>query len=276
MGLRSELLALAEQACEEFSVAPVSRIFMPEPTPSPERDSEFGIVALEDGAAGLYYAWMGDSQKGMNRRHRVEDYLGHSPAKLLQLYSREHEADRSLGMAALNAISQSVFQQAGMKLPDAGDSMGELDVQEGDHVGMVGYFPSLVRRLLAAGIKVTVIEKKTHLLKQEHNLVMSPDPAALEGCSRVLCTASTLLNDTIDEILAHCGDAGVINIIGPTAGFIPDPLFQAGVSAIGGSQLVDVNLAIERVSHKQGLGSAARKYLLKREDYCGYSGLARL
>ncbi len=275
MGLRNELINLAERACQDFEVPAVTRIFMPEPTPSPERDSEFGIVALEDGSAGLYYAWMGDSQKGMNTRYRVDDYLGHSPSRLLQLCSRDHEADRSLGMAALNAISQSVFRQAGMQLPDAGDSMGELDLHEGDHIGMVGYFPSLVRRLTAEGIRVTVIEKKTHLLKQENNLVMSSDPAALKSCSRVLSTASTLLNDTIDEILAHCGNADVINVIGPTAGFIPDPLFQAGVSAVGGSQIVDVDLAIERISQKLGLASAARKYLLKREDYPGFSRLIR-
>ena len=87
---------------------------MPEPTPSPNRDSEFGIVVLEDGSAGLYYAWMGEAQKGMNQRYHVDDFIGSSPLDMLRLYQGQHEADRSLGMAAINAISQSVFRQAGL------------------------------------------------------------------------------------------------------------------------------------------------------------------
>lgn len=246
---------------------------MPEPSPSPDRDSEFGIVVLEDSAAGLYYAWMGDEQKGMNERYQVEDFIGRAPLELVQLYRSEHEADRSLGMAALNAISQSVFRQAGTKLPDAGSSMGELDAKAGDHIGMVGFFPSLVRRLQAQQIQVTVIEKKTHLLREEEFLTMTTDPAALLDCNKILSTAATTLNESIDEILDYCSNAEIMVVVGPTTGFIPDPLFQRGVSAVGGSEIVNVDLAIERMANKEGLGDAARKYLLKSQAYEGIASL---
>ena len=273
MEIRNELIELLLHVNEVVDVPAVSRIFMPEPTPSPDRDSEFGIVVLEDGSAGLYYAWMGEAQKGMNQRYHVDDFIGSSPLDMLRLYQGQHEADRSLGMAAINAISQSVFRQAGLSLANAEGSMGALEITDDDHVGMVGYFPSLVRRLTEKGIRVTVIEKKKHLLHQGTKLVMTADPAALQSCTKVMSTASTLLNDTLDEILSCCGNASLVNLIGPTAGFLPDPLFHRGVSAIGGSQIVDVELAIRNISEKKGLGPAARKYLLKREDYPGFAGL---
>jgi len=88
-----------------------------------------------------------------------------------------------------------------------------------------------------------------------------------------LSTASTLLNDSLDDILAHCTAAEVLVVVGPTAGFLPDPLFSRGVSAVGGSEIVDVALATERISRKQGLGDAARKYLLRAQGYPGAAAL---
>lgn len=274
MSIREELLALAGRACEQYSIPVVERIFMPEPRPSPERDSEFGIVVLEDDSAGLYYAWLGDAQKGMNERYAPGEFIGQSPLKLVEFYKSDDEADRSLGMAAINAISQSVMRQAGISLPDAGSSMGELDVRAGDRVGMIGFFPSLVRRLQAMQVQVTVIERKQHLLREEEYLRMTMDPAALRRCNKVLSTASTLLNDSLDEILGFCTLAERIVVVGPTAGFLPDPLFSRGVSAIGGSQIVDTRLAIARMGQDQGMGDAARKYLLRKENYpgCGING----
>ena len=266
-GIRSELIDLVAVASEKFEIPPIQQLYMPEPRPSPDKDSEFGIVALEDNSAGLYYAWMGESQKGMNQRYRVQDFIGKHPLQLVELYRSEDEADRSLGMAALNAISQSVFRQSKCELPAAADSLGELELKAGDHLGMVGFFPSLVRKLQQRQVKVTVIEKKQHIIDAHTDLDISADLARLVDCNKVLSTASTLLNDSLDEVLEVCSSAEGIVLVGPTAGFLPDPLFKRGVKAIGGSQLVDVPLAIERLSHEQGLGNTARKYLLRASAY---------
>jgi uncharacterized protein (DUF4213/DUF364 family) len=266
-GIRSELIELIRRASTKFEIPLIREIFMPEPTPSADRDSEFGIVVLEDMSAGLYYAWMGESQLGMNQRYSVEGFVGQHPLQLLDLYKSDDEADRSIGLAAVNAISQSVFRQSHFELPAAADSMGQLDLQTGDHLGMVGFFPSLVRKLSAQNIQLTVIEKKKHLIETNKDVHITADVSELNNCNKVLSTASTLLNDSLDEVLAHTKAAEIIVVVGPTAGFLPDPLFARGVSAIGGSQIIDVDKAIHRLSNKQGLGDAARKYLLTNELY---------
>ncbi len=267
MSIRSELIELVKQACLKYEIPVIGQIFMPEPTPSPDRDSEFGIVVLEDQAAGLYYAWMGDSQKGMNQRYKVEEFIGLHPLQVVDLYRSDDEADRSIGLAAVNAISQSVFRQSQLEIPTAADSIGELDLQPGDHLGMVGFFPSLVRKLTEQNIQLTIIEKKSHLIDSNKEVNMTSDPGELKNCNKILSTASTLLNDSLDEILACSKEAEIIVVLGPTAGFLPDVLFARGVSAIGGTQIVDINTAIHRLSSKQGLGDAARKYLLRKSTY---------
>ncbi|NKB35910.1 MAG: hypothetical protein GKR93_01905 [Gammaproteobacteria bacterium] len=265
MGIRSDLIDLINRVSAKFEIPVIQQIFMPEPTPSPDRDSEFGIVVLEDQSAGLYYAWMGESQVGMNQRYKVEEFIGLHPLQVVELYRSDDEADRSIGLAAVNAISQSVIRQSRIELPSAADSMGELDLQPGDHLGMVGFFPSLVRKLTAENIQLTIIEKKKHVIESHTDLNMTSETSALRHCNKILSTASTLLNDSLDEVLAHSKAAEIVVVVGPTAGFLPDPLFARGVSAIGGSQIVDVEIAIQRLSRKQALGDAARKYLLRNK-----------
>ncbi len=66
--VKTELLPLCESAARNLNLPLIKKVFMPEPRPSPDKDSEFGIVVLEDGSSGLYYAWMSEAQNGMNGR----------------------------------------------------------------------------------------------------------------------------------------------------------------------------------------------------------------
>ena len=58
-------------------------------------------------------------------------------------------------------------------------------------------------------------------------------------------------------------------MIGPTAGFFPDPLFARGISAIGGSEIRAAEQARQRLSTNQGLGESARKVLISKPAYPG-------
>ena len=269
MSVKAELLNLVETVAEQVELPLVDWVYIPEPDPGPGRHTEFGIVTLRDGSAGLYYAWLGASQKGMGSRYEPEQFNGRHPVELARYCAGDDEADCSLGLAAINAITRHVFRTAGFTPMDAPDSMGILDITAADHVGMVGYFPSLVKRLRNNGIRLTVIEKKPQFHKQQENFLVSADPQSLEGCTKVMITASTLLNNSIDEVLEYSRRAQKRVMIGPTAGFFPDPLFARGISSIGGSEIRFPDLARQRLSVNQGLGESARKFLLSAPDYPG-------
>ena len=84
-----------------------------------------------------------------------------------------------------------------------------------------------------------------------------------------MITASTLLNNSIDEVLEYSRAAQRRVMIGPTAGFFPDPLFERGISAIGGSEISSPEMARQRLSANLGLGESVRKFLLSAPDYPG-------
>ena len=269
MPVKSDLTGLVEQISTMVDLPVVARIYIPEPRPHENEHTEFGVVVLADNSAGLYYAWLGDSQKGMNRRYQAEDYLGRSPLLLAQLFNSNDEADCSLGLAAINAITQSVFRRVNIVPQTAANSLGCLAIEEGDHVGMVGYFPSLVRKLEQQDVHLTIIEKKAHFLEMQGFFQVSDDPGQLAQCNKVLCTASTLLNNSIDEVLDCCNNAEKIAVIGPTASFFPDPLFQRNVDVVGGTLINDADLAIINLHKGAGLAESGSKYVLEKEKYRG-------
>lgn len=274
MRILSELLEQTRTIAGAFDVPRIRRVYIPEPQPHENRHTEFGVVELEDGAAGLYYAWLGDSQKGMDKHFRAEEFSGAASMKMVRLLESDNDADRSLGMATINAVTQSFYRRSGYRPETADDSMGALAPDTEDHIGMVGYFPSLVDRLSQEGLRVTVIEKKTRFADTGgERITVTDSPEYLKQCNKILCTASTLLNDSIDEILANCEQAETIVIVGPTAGFFPDPLFDRNVTAVGGTEILDAEAAIDNLRNDRGLAGSARKYLIRRNNYPGVDTL---
>lgn len=234
---------------------------MPEPQPDPARDAEFGLIELTDGSCGLYYAWLGDSQRGMSQRFEAGSLGGAEPLTIAALYADEDEGARSLGLAAINAITVSVWRCTGFVPPTAISSFG-FEVQPGEHLGMVGNFPSLVRQALARGARVTVLERKAHMVRSAPNLEITLDPLALRDCRKVLITAATLINDTLDDMLGTLASDAQVTMVGPTAGCFPDPLFARGIQAVGGTLVIDSAAAYARLVRGAKLEDSARRFLL--------------
>ena len=216
--IAGELVAMARETLARIDVPPISRVVLPRARPVGEQDADFGLIALRDGSTGVFYAWLGETMLRLSESVKVEDLHGVDLADLVEGYPSPDPAEAAIGLGAIAAISQHVFRRAGLQLPPASGSMAGLDVGVHDHVGMVGLFPSLVKRLRARGVRLTVIEQRTDLVQREDRFEVSLDPRRLADCTRVLCTASTLLNHSLEGILEHCGRAGRIALIGPTAG----------------------------------------------------------
>lgn len=273
--VKSDLLQLARRAGAAVELPLVRQIYIPEPDTG-QSHTEFGVIILADGSAGLYYAWLGESQQGMSHRYREQEFIGKSPLELVRLYEGGAEADCSIGLAAISAITQCIYRRAGYILKQAGNTMGNLDFQAGDHIGMVGFFPSLVKRLRERGIRLTVIEKKTKFMESGSLVNVTPDPEKLTGCNKVIITAATLLNNSIDSLLEYTPNAKQTVVVGPTAGFFPDPLFSRGVTAMGGSEIIQPDSLIDRLKNDQGMGEAAQKYLIDGDDYPGFDKLLNI
>ncbi len=273
MGTATDILAMIEQVDAEIELPRIGRVWIPEPAIAADKDAEFGVIALEDGSVGLFYAWLGESQAGISARYDAAALAGQPAIELARYFAGDDDIARSVGLATINAITQSLFTRAGYEPPVATSSMAGLHLRSSDHLGMIGYFPSLVREAGTLGIRTTVVERKAHLLRETERCVVTLDPSRLADCTTVICTAATLINDTLDNMLTYCTSADVIAVLGPSASFPPEPLFARGVGIVGGSRINDAAAAIATQQAGAGLRGCSRRYVIER---CGWPGTTTL
>jgi uncharacterized protein (DUF4213/DUF364 family) len=265
--IRRWLVEAAQRIDAALGPAHVRRIVLPPLVEKPGKEGEFCAVQLDDGAVGLSFAILGDTlaalHAGASRRERMH------AMELVRGYAEGDLAARTLGLAAINALTRRLYLRAGF-VPDASvDSFGSLALAAGDRLGMVGHFTPLIREARALGVPVTVLELRPELLREEPGLVVTLDAKRLAGCNKIVSTSTLLLNDTFEQVSAAWNGADAVALVGPSAGCPPDALFAAGVSAVGTIWVVDAPALLERIGAGEKWSGAAKKVTLTGERYPG-------
>lgn len=277
MSVATDLLHLTRQVAGRIGLPPVTQIVAPPAAPGPGIESEFGLVVLADGSAGFFFALLGDTlqrlQARLQRPGGGPDAAGHCAPALAAAIESGDAVERAVALGAICAATQHLFRRAGLRPGAAANSLGGGAFSADDHVGMVGLFPSLARRLRDQGVRLTVLELRADKLERGPRFQVTLDPQQLRHCNTVLCTASTLINGTLDEVLQHCTGAERITLIGPSASCFPDPLFRRGIQVVGGAAVTDTGALLARLARSEGWGDTVQRYTLEAEDYPGTNSL---
>jgi uncharacterized protein (DUF4213/DUF364 family) len=154
-------------------------------------------------------------------------------------------------------------------IDSATDSVGLLSVSPGDKVGMVGLFFPLIETINNTKANLVIIEKKERLIQEFPELPITLDASELSTCNKILCTSTTILNNSLDEILTHCSSDALVSIIGPTAGYFPDPLFARGVDIVGGRVVKDGPRFLQLLEKRERWGDATEKTCFQKDTYSG-------
>lgn len=276
MTFATDLIAELERATAGHSIPRVRALHLPPPEAAESRNGEFCALELDDGALGLSYVLLGGILPRLAASDDPHTIVGMDALQLAREFvaptagaGGDAEIRRTLGFAAANALSRTVMERMGFAPPRAIDSIGGIDPQAGDHVGMVGLFTPLLKQVTAAGAQLTVIELNPDYAGHYDGYRVTLDAAALEDCNKVLSTSTILLNHTVDDMLAHCRKAQRIVLIGPSAGCLPDPLFARGVTVVGGSWITDRAGFIDALRGGESWSGFAYKFALAAADWPG-------
>ena len=271
-----DLIAELERATAGRPVPRVRALHLPPPEAAESRNGEFCALELDDGALGLSYVLLGGILPRLAASDDPHTIVGMDALQLAREFAAptagaggDAEIRRTLGFAAANALSRTVMERMGFAPPRAIDSIGGIDPQAGDHVGMVGLFTPLLKQVTAAGAQLTVIELNPDYAGHYDGYRVTLDAAALEDCNKVLSTSTILLNHTVDDMLAHCRKAQRIVLIGPSAGCLPEPLFARGVTVVGGSWITDRAGFIDALRRGESWSGFAYKFALAAADWPG-------
>lgn len=148
----------------------------------------------------------------------------------------EERLERAVSVATLNALSAPYLEW------QSGDPM-ELLAPDVERIVTVGLFRPAFRKF--ADIEVRVIER------EGIGTVTAPDSvsvrrfsteeteAAMEGADVVFVTGSTLVYGGMERYLAAAPESSTLVVVGATASFHPEPLFEAGVDVVAGAEITN-------------------------------------
>lgn len=267
-----ELIVLLESFAARAPLPRVRTLHLPPASAAGSKDGEFCALELADGSIGLSYVLLADTLHQLIAG-AAGALSGADPLRLARDFAEQSGARRAAGFAAVNALTRCLFDRAGYTPALDVDSIGSLEPQTGDHVGMIGFFRPLVGRFVNAGARLTIAELNPEFVGDFDGYRVTLDPAELAGCNKVLSTSTVLLNDTLDDMLGHCRGATRFVMVGPGAGCLPDPLFARGVTLLGGAWITDGPELIERVRAGAKWSEATRKSAIQRDDYPGIAAL---
>jgi uncharacterized protein (DUF4213/DUF364 family) len=165
------------------------------------------------------------------------------------------------------------MRRAHFVAPDRAPASGLDDVSSGAAVGMVGYFGPLVDKLIDRGNEVLILERAPQRVRERPGVSLIDDARDLGRCRRIVCTAATLINDTLNEVLAAVAGHRDLELTGPSGSGLPDPLFARGVAAVGGTSFVDRAHLVSQLEQGKTWSAAGRKYQLTTQNYPGMAAL---
>jgi hypothetical protein len=276
MSFEADTVAALARAAAALGGPPrVRTLHLPPQRPDDPLAGESCALELEGGALGLSYVLFGGALPRL--RTEAATLAGRDALALAEGFGADPAGGRglarTLGLAAANALTAWLYARCGYTPPPAGDSLAAIDPQPGERIGMVGYFAPLVPAIVAAGASLVVIELRDDLLGQQQGVTVTADAGALADCDKVVATGTLLLNGTLPRMRDAARHAQRFALIGPSAGTLPDALFAAGVTDLGGSWIVDGPGFVAALCAGTRRGGSARKFLLRAADYPGWPGL---
>lgn len=273
MNFATELLGHLERIADVMAMPRVLALHLPPVAAAGSKGGEFCAIELDDGSIGLSYVMLDDTLARLVEASPSAGLVGADALAVARQYVTGHGPMRTLGFAAVNALTRSFFDRAGYRPPVSNDSIGGLGPLPGEHIGMIGLFRPLVGTVTAAGARLTVLELREELVGGQAGFRVTLKPDDIADCTKVLSTSTILLNDTLDDVLAACRAAQRLVLVGPSAGCLPDPLFDRGVTLLGGTWIVDRQNFVSRFIAGESWSTCAEKVALTADAYPGFEPL---
>jgi uncharacterized protein (DUF4213/DUF364 family) len=183
---------------------------------------------------------------------------------------------RAIGVATMNALADMCWTrraQQTVELRVGVDAYDAAGIQPGDHVVVVGAFVPFLKSLKRARQRFTVLEIDPATLKPDELPHFRPADQAgdvLPSAEVVLITGTTLVNDTLEHLLALCRPTARVVVVGPTVSLLPDAFLRRGVDVLGGIRVTApdafLDVLAEGGSGHHFFGRSAEKVVLQRHS----------
>jgi uncharacterized protein (DUF4213/DUF364 family) len=188
----------------------------------------------------------------------------------------DHGIRRGVGIAVVNALAELCWERRPnpqVELLRGVDAFDANIFHPNDRTVVVGAFVPFLKELKRRKQQFLVLEKDPDTLKAEELPFYRPAELAREIVPQadvLLVTGTTLLNDTLEDLLSWARPDARVTVVGPTVGLLPDAFLARGADYLGGVRITDpdafLDLLAEGGSGYHFFGRVAEKVVLARRN----------
>ena len=213
------------------------------------------------------------------------DKLSGRLARDLLQEARSDGAVRSaVGIATMNALADMCWRRhpsENVVLREGVDAYAAAAIQPGERVVVIGAFLPFLKPLKRERRNFTVLDLDPASLKADELPFYRPANQASEvlpTADVVLIAGATLVNDTLENLMAFCRPSTRLAIVGPTIGLMPDPLLRRGANMLGGIRVTKPDTFLDGLMEGGSgyylLGRSAEKFVLLGRETAAWSRAA--
>jgi uncharacterized protein (DUF4213/DUF364 family) len=233
MRLRKRLIDILEPSCAGHVI----------------RDVRIGLgytaVQLDDGRTGVAYTLGRELFRGCTAFAGKRPIAGSPAEEVLRYLDSDGLVESTLGLATANAIANTAPSQG-----STGDVLKSVEVFPTDAVAMVGFFAPLVAELQDRVAELGIFEEQEGLLP--HLRGSSEAVYAIPTYDVAIITSTTIINDTVDELLEAARDCREVVLVGPSTPLIAEAFEGTPTTWLSGITVDDADGLLRIVSEGGG------------------------
>lgn len=212
----------------------------------------YTCVELADGPTGI--AWTPErSYEGscthLSKAGSIQDL---SEQEVLAWLDNDNHYLRAIGLAVCNALNmrrEKSFNDS--------EAVSLLNIQQKDHVVMVGFFGPLIPKIKKTGCTFDVLD----LNSAKPGIVnLRSGPDLLAACDVAIITATSIINNTLDGLLTNLRNNRSAVLLGPSAPLCAEAFAGSRISQLSGA-LVRETEPLKRVVSQGGGTMLMKKHV---------------
>ncbi|EHQ89699.1 DUF364 domain-containing protein [Desulfosporosinus youngiae] len=205
--------------------------------------------------------------------------IGTPVMELLQGIYKSNSLRKAIGIAVLNALTETCWQTfppQDYEVQSNVDALDVVEIPEEAYVVVVGALAPFLKKLKKRDKPFTILEMDPSTLKPDEMPFYVHGSRAGEIIPQadvLVITGTTLINDTLDELLKLAKPNAHIVVVGPTASLLPEAFFRRGVDILGGISVTNpdelLDLLAEAGSGYHFFGKSADRTVIRRIEEDG-------
>lgn len=221
-------------------------------------------IQLDNGHVGVSYTIRENLPNGCSIFPYAQNLIGNPVEEIADwLITGGEDVQRGIGMAVITALSQSL----GLSDIEEPDLIFGVRVLPTDTVGMIGYIKPVAMEFRKRAERMKIFDMGLSA-RGGNELDLYPteeQPRQLPDCDIVVLSGTTMVNNTIIDLLEMCKNAREIIMVGPSTPMFPDAFRNTNISVLAGSWWDSKykDEIFKKISLACGI-SHLRKYMIKK------------